>query len=160
MDRSKEHNVKRTQLENSDQAGSQRQAYGRRQRETHSPFKKYIPLLFIAVIGILIARQEIPAFRDWWQMTFSPDSWSAQNTCRQAVIDNSGRGKYLRVLEPGEVHDTSDGPYVEGLVVMELGANGFEQRVEYTCYLDKQGSIFKLNRKPGGNRKESVEAGN
>ena len=40
-----------------------------------------------------------------------------------------------------------DGPYVENLLVVELGASGAEERVEYTCYLDQQGKLFKLNRK-------------
>ena len=159
MDRRKDHSARRTQLEDTDQAGNQRQAYGRRPRSRHSPLKKLIPFLFIAVIGLLIARQEIPAVHDWWQMTFSPDSWNAQNTCRQAIVETSGSGNYLRVLEPGKVHDTVDGPYVDDLLVSELGANGFEVRVEYTCYLDKQGRIYKLSRKSNQKQAESVKDG-
>ena len=92
-------------------------------------------------------------------MTFSPDSWSAQNTCRQAVIDDAGNGKYLRVLRPGEVHETMDGPYVENLLVVELGANGVEEKVEYTCYLDKQGKLFRLNRNASGKPKSAGRDG-
>jgi hypothetical protein len=155
MDRRKDQTAKRAQVLDPDQAGGQRSVYGRQQRERHSPFRKIIPFLFIAIIGILIAREEIPAVHDWWQKTFSPDSWRAQNTCRQAVIDDAGHGKYLRVLKPGEVHNTIDGPYVENLLVVELGANGVEGKVEYTCYLDKQGMLFKLTRRSSGNRASS-----
>jgi hypothetical protein len=155
MDRRKDQTAKRAQLLDPDQAGSQRPGYARRQRERHSPFRKIIPFLFIAIIGVLIAREEIPAVHVWWQKTFSPDSWRAQDACRQAVIDDSGNGKYLRVLKPGKVHTTMDGPYVEKLLVVELGANAVEERVEYTCYLDRQGKLFKLNRRPSENRRSS-----
>jgi hypothetical protein len=147
MDRRKKQTANRAQASDSDQAGGQRPVYGRQQRERRSPLRKIVPVLFIAAIALLIARQEIPAVHDWWEMTFSPDSWRAQNSCRQAVIDDSGKGRYLRVLEPGDVHNTMDGPYVDNLLVVELGANGVEERVAYTCYLDKQGRLFRLNRK-------------
>jgi len=160
MDRRKDQAAKRAQVLDPDQAGGQRSVYGRQQRERHSPFRKIIPFLFIAIIGILIAREEIPAVHDWWQKTFSPDSWRAKNTCRQAVIDDSGNGKYLRVLKPGQVHNTMDGPYVENLLVVELAANGGEEKVEYTCYLDKQGELFKLSRRSSGNLKGSDIGGN
>ena len=156
MDRRKDQTARRSQTLDPDQAGGHRSAYGRQHKEGRSPIKKIIPFLFIAIIGMLIARQEIPAVRDWWQMTFSPDSWSAQQTCRQAVIDDSGSGKYLRVLKPGEVHHTADGPYVDKLSIVELGAEGVEQRVEYSCYLDKQGQLFKLNRRASVDRPVSA----
>ena len=159
MDRRKDQTAKRAQALDPDQVGGQRSVYGRQQRDRHSPFRKIIPFLFIAIIGMLIAREEIPAVHDWWQKTFSPDSWMAQNTCRQAVIDASGNGKYLRVLKPGEVHSTIDGLYVENLLVVELGSTGGEEKVEYTCYLDKQGKLFKLNRRSSGNRGSSDIAG-
>jgi hypothetical protein len=159
MDRRKGQTAKRAQVLDPPQAGSQRSAYDRQQRERRSPFRKIIPVLFIAIVGVLIAREEIPAVHDWWQKTFSPDSWRAQNTCRQAVIDDSGNGKYLRVLNPGKVHTTIDGPYVEKLLVVELGANGVEDRVEYTCYLDRQGKLFKLNRSSSADRRSSEMVG-
>ncbi len=135
----------------SQQAGNHSPAYGRRRERQRSPMKKLIPFLFIAIVGMLIAREEVPAVGEWWERTFSPDSWRVKNACKQAVIDGSGDGKYLRVLETGQVHVTTDGPYVEKLVAVELGASGAEQTVEYTCYLDKAGKLFKLNRRSAGN---------
>jgi hypothetical protein len=44
-----------------------------------------------------------------------------------------------------------DGRYVEGLLVVELAANGAEERAEYNCYLDKAGKLFRLNRKSARN---------
>jgi len=147
--------AKRASTLEPDQTGNQSLGYSRQREQRRNPFRKLIPVLFIAVIGLLIAREEIPAVHDWWQKTFSPDSWRAQNTCRQAVIDDSGNGKYLRVLKPGQVHNTMDGPYVENLLVVELAENGGEEKVEYTCYLDKQGELFKLSRRSSGNLKGS-----
>lgn len=155
MDRRKDQAAQRAQELDPDRTGGQRSHYGRRQRARHRPLRKIVPFLFIAVIGALIAREEIPAVHDWWQKTFSPDSWRAQKSCRQALIDNSGNGKYQRLLEPGQVHTTQDGRYVENLLVVELGADGVEEKVEYTCYLDKQGRLFKLNRRPAGHRRHS-----
>jgi len=156
MSRRNGQTAKRTSTLDPDQTGDQSSGYARQREQRRSPFRKLIPVLFIAVIGLLIAREEIPAVHEWWQQTFSPDSWKAQNTCRQAVIDDSGNGKYLRVLEPGEVHETMDGPYVENLLVVELGANGVEEKIEYTCYLNKQGKLFKLSRSSSGNRGSSA----
>jgi len=146
MNRRNGQTAKHTGTRDSDRTGDQSYGSGRRREQRHSRFRKIIPLLFFAVIGFLIAREEVPAVHDWWQQTFSPDSWTAQNTCRQAVIDDSGNGKYQRMLKPGQVYETMDGPYVENLVVVELGANGVEEKIEYNCYLDKQGKLFKLSR--------------
>jgi len=159
MNRRDGQTAKRAGTQDPDQTGNRSFGYDRQREQRRNPFRKLIPFLFIAVIGLLIAREEIPAVHDWWQKTFSPDSWRAQNVCRQAVIDESGNGKYLRVLKPGEVHNTIDGPYVENLLVVELGANGVEEKVKYTCYLDKQGMLFKLNRRPSGNRTGSDTVG-
>ena len=156
MNRRNGQTAKRASTQDPGQTGNQSTGYARQREQRHSPFRKIIPFLFIAVIGVLIAREEIPAVHDWWQKTFFPDSWRAQNSCRLAVIDDSGNGKYLRVLEPGQVHNTLDGPYVENLLLVELGANGVEERVEYTCYLDRQGKLFKLNRRSTANR-QSVD---
>jgi hypothetical protein len=159
MNRRDGQTAKRAGTQDPDQTGNRSFGYDRQREQRRNPFRKLIPFLFIAVIGLLIAREEIPAVHDWWQKTFSPDSWRAQNACRQAVIDDSGNGKYLRVLKPGEVHNTIDGPYVENLLVVELGANGVEEKVKYTCYLDKQGMLFKLNRRSSGNRTGSDTGG-
>jgi hypothetical protein len=139
--------AKRTRTVDSDHSDKQSSRYDRHGERNRSPLKKFIPLLLIATVALLIAREEVPAVAEWWQKTFSPDSWTAQNICKQAVIDRSGRGRYVRVLKAGEVHDTLDGPYVDGLLVVELAADGSEQRAEYSCYLDEAGKLFKLHRK-------------
>jgi len=159
MSRRNGQTAKRTSTLHPDQTGDQSSGYGRQREQRRSPFRKLIPVLFFALIGLLIAREEVPVVHDWWQKTFSPDSWRARNTCRQAVIDDSGHGKYLRVLKPGQVHTTMDGPYVENLLVVELGANGVEEKIKYTCYLDKQGELFKLSRSSSGSRESSASDG-
>lgn len=155
MNRRNGQTAKRASTQPSDPGSDTSAGYGRQREQHRNPLRKLIPLLFIAIIGFLIAREEVPAVHDWWQKTFSPDSWTVLNTCRQALTDESGSGKYLRVVDPGEVHNTMDGPYVDKLLIVELGANGVEQKAEYTCYLDKQGKLFKLNRSPSGIRGDS-----
>ena len=70
--------AKRTSTLEPDQTGNQSLGYTRQREQRRNPFRKLIPVLFIAVIGLLIAREEIPAVHDWWQKTFSPDSWRVQ----------------------------------------------------------------------------------
>lgn len=120
-------------------------ARGRHQRQG-SHFRRLIPFLLIAAFGVLIAYKEIPAFADWWDRAFFPRIWQAKNTCQQAALKQSHNPDYARILKPGKVHRTANGAYVERLVLGEMGQDGAEQEVEYTCYLDSKGALVKLNR--------------
>jgi len=119
--------------------------HGPRQRRGNN-FRKLIPLLFITAFGVLIAYQEIPAFADWWERTFFFQTWQVKNTCQQAAIEESSNPDFARVLKPGKVHRTGNGAYIDRLVLGEMGKEGVEQKVEYTCYLDSAGVVVKLNR--------------
>jgi hypothetical protein len=68
-----------------------------------------------------------------------------ENRCDRMVMVWCGSTEIF--LRPGRVHETMDGPYVEGLLVVELAADGAEERAEYNCYLDKAGKLFRLNRR-------------
>jgi hypothetical protein len=50
----------------------------------------------------------------------------------------------VRVLKAGKVHHTKDGPYVDGLKIVVLGNAGGEEVLQYTCYLDNDGQLFRL----------------
>jgi hypothetical protein len=108
--------------------------------------KRLIPLIIVAAFAVIIARQEIPAVDDWWQKTFAPDEWQVKETCTQAVLAESKSRRYVRVLTKGEVHQTADGPYVEGLRIVVLGENGADEALYYTCYLTNDGQLFRLTR--------------
>jgi hypothetical protein len=118
----------------------------RSRKKRDRPLKRLIPFLILAGVGVLIARQEIPAVNDWWERTFSAEEWEIKDTCKQAVLEESSNRQYVRVLKGGEVHVTRDGPYIDGLKIVVLGEAGREEVMDYTCYLDNEGHLFKLTR--------------
>jgi len=110
------------------------------------PLRRLVPLLVFLVIGLLIAREEIPAVRDAWEHLVAPQSWQARQTCQQAAIADSEHREFSRVLKPGRVNRTVDGIYIDRLLIGTLGESGTETRIEYTCYLDADGRLAKLHR--------------
>lgn len=108
--------------------------------------RKLVPLLLLSVFAVIIAYEEVPAFTRWWEMVFFPTTWQAKNTCQQAALKRSNNPDYARILKPGKVHETKNGTYVDRLVLGEMGEDGIEQKVEYSCYLDSAGTLVKLNR--------------
>jgi hypothetical protein len=113
-----------------------------------NPARRLIPVLILAVFGVFIARQQIPAFADWWERTFMTAAWQTKSTCRQAALADLKDGRYARLLHGGDLHETPDGPYLTQMRFAVLGSNGQEQVVEYNCYLDSQGRLYRLNRRP------------
>lgn len=122
-------------------------AAGVRQRR-RKPVKRLLPLLIMAAIGVLIAREQVPAFADWWERTFTPAVWQARHTCREAAQADLKGGRYARLLRGGELQQTVDGPILTQMTYSVLDDGGEEQVVEYSCYLDSQGRLFRLNRSP------------
>jgi hypothetical protein len=118
-------------------------------RRRHNPAKRLIPVLIMLGIGVLFARQQVPAFADWWERTFTPAVWQAKHTCRQAALDALEDSRYARLLDAGELHETRDGPYVADMRFSVLDTGGETRVVGFTCYLDSQGRLFRLNRDPG-----------
>jgi hypothetical protein len=114
--------------------------------QRRNPVKRLIPFVIMAVFGVIIARQEIPAVDAWWQKTFAPDQWRITETCRQAVLEDAKERRYVRALKIGKVHHTADGPYVDGLRIVVLGEGGADETIHYTCYLDNDGQLFRLTR--------------
>lgn len=102
----------------------------------------------MAAIGVLIAREQVPAFADWWERTFTPAVWQARHTCREAAQADLKGGRYARLLRGGELQQTVDGPILTQMTYSVLDDGGEEQVVEYSCYLDSQGRLFRLNRSP------------
>ena len=117
----------------------------RRKRSSRLP-GKLIPLLFLVVFGVIIAHNEIPAFADWWEKLLTPRDWEAKQQCQKAALSGASNPAFARIIKPGQVHTTSEGVYVDRLVVGEMGAGGAEQAVEYSCYLDSAGKLVQLNR--------------
>ncbi len=107
---------------------------------------RVLALLMVLGFGLVVARQEIPAVADWWARTFTPAEWGVRQTCRQAVQEELGDHRYLRLLRDGGLHHTQDGPYVTQMRFSVLGEEGGETTVTYQCYLDNNGRVFRLKR--------------
>ncbi len=129
-----------------DQSASREPAYIREGRRRRKTFRRIVPWLIMLVFAFVIAREEIPLVNEWSERTFRPDAWAAKKTCQQAALNQAENRQYVRILKPGKLHATQGGQYIDRLVLGEMGANGAEERIEYSCYLDAQGKLHKLNR--------------
>lgn len=108
----------------------------------------FIPVLFFLVIGLLILSQEVPLVSNWIDQTFRPQTWEARKACERAALATVAQPQFARVLGKGEVHSTSDGFLVEGLVLGEMSENGAEVRTVHTCYVDANGNLVNSAREP------------
>ena len=150
-DRHKEQIRRRSVLSKDQVEPPSREAHaspGQRPRKNRS-FRRLIPILIFGAVALMIAKQEIPVIDQWWSKTFSPDEWHAGQTCQQAAVSNSRSPEFVRVLNPGKVHRTANGIYLEQLIIGEMGARGTEERISYSCYVDHTGALTKLNRLTG-----------
>lgn len=120
--------------------------FGRSSRKRSRPFRNFIPILAFAFIALMIAIQEIPAVGDAWERMVAPDEWIAKQTCKEAAIESVERKEFARILKSGKVNRTTDGLYIEKLLLGEMGRSGDEISIEYSCYLDSEGALVKLNR--------------
>ena len=66
-----------------------------------------------------------------------PQQWQAVQACQPA---------FARVVDPGRVHKTQDGLYIEAMEIGEMGEDGAEARFRYGCYVDSQGQFVKGRR--------------
>ena len=115
-------------------------------RKRDHSFRKIIPFLIFAFIVFMIAKEEIPVVSSAWERMVAPDEWLAKQTCQKAALDRTERKEFARILKSGKVNQTSEGMYIERLVIGEMGQSGDEVSVKYSCYLDSDGNLVKLNR--------------
>jgi hypothetical protein len=137
---------RRSVLEQDQAESPLRTAPYRRGKRSSSLPGKLIPLLFLLVFGVIIAHNEIPAFAQWWERLVAPQDWEAKQQCQVAALSGASNPAFARIIKPGQVHRTSEGVYVDKLVLGEMGEEGAEQAVEYSCYLDSAGNLVQLNR--------------
>jgi len=136
---------RRSSVLDAEQTGQTDAVHTRRLNRSRA-FRKLVPLLMFLVIALLIAKQEIPALDDAWERLVSPGNWQARQVCQQTAIAGSEDRDFVRILKPGRVHRTTDGVYIDRLVIGEPGQSGDETPVEYSCYVDGNGKLAKLNR--------------
>lgn len=116
------------------------------QRPSRGGFKRMLPLLIIGAIMIAIAAQEIPAVGAWMQRWLQPDEWQAGQTCQTAALALASRPDFARVIEPGKVHATQGGFYVEATIIGEMAETGGETRYTVACYTDSAGQLVRAAR--------------
>lgn len=107
---------------------------------------RLIPVLIVAFVLLVIAREEIPAVSAWWEKTFNSRDWAVMQACQQAALGSLPDRQFGRVVDAGKVHRTEEGFYVDKLVLGEMGPEGAEQKIDYSCYLDNGYQVVKVNR--------------
>ncbi|MFA7095001.1 MAG: hypothetical protein WC383_00775 [Gammaproteobacteria bacterium] len=107
---------------------------------------RFLPFLVIALIGLLILKEEVPAVNRWFQRVVAPDRYAAAEACRSAALDAATHPAYARVRDEGAVHETRNGFYVEGVEIGEMGADGAETTYRFNCYADPSGTLVKTHK--------------
>lgn len=110
---------------------------------------RLLPFLIIGAIMLMIAVQEIPAVGAWLQRWLQPDAWQASQTCQAAALALANRPEFARVIEPGKVHATQGGFYVEATSIGEMAASGGETRFTVACYTGSDGRLVRADRIEG-----------
>lgn len=120
----------------------------RYQRERQRRVQRLLPLLVFAAIGVLIAKQEIPAVDRWLGRLIDADGWAAVEACTAAAIATTSNPAFARLVERGRAEATSDGFYVSKVVVAELDSAGVQQRYRISCNVSSTGEVVAIG---GGN---------
>lgn len=102
--------------------------------------------MIFAAIVLFIASREIPAVRDAVQRLTAPERWQAGDACRRAALRLAHNPDFARVVEPGVVHATQNGFFVDQIVVGEMASTGGEARFTVTCYADPGGQVVRADR--------------
>jgi len=121
-----------------------------REREHRRRMQRIIPLLIFGAVGLLIAKEEIPAVDSWISRLLDADAWNAGEACRKAALADLGQTGYVRATEAGDVEKTHAGYYVGGIEFATLQSAGEEVLVRYSCNVSQAGEVVALNRKESG----------
>ena len=108
--------------------------------------QRLIPLLIFGAIGLLIAKEEIPAVDSWISRLLDADAWNAGEVCRKAALADMEQTGYVRPTEEGDVEKTDAGYYVGGIEYATLKSSGEEVRIRYSCNVSRAGEVVALNR--------------
>jgi len=119
----------------------------RREREHRRRMQRIIPLLIFGAVGLLIAKEEIPAVDSWISRLLDADAWNAGEVCRKAALVDMGQTGYVRSTETGDVEKTQAGYYVGEIEFATLQPSGKELRIRYSCNVSQTGEVVALNRK-------------
>jgi len=128
---------------------NRRQPYTNTERnpeQRKSGFRKLIPFIIIGGMVLFIASKEIPGFRSAIEYYTNPERWQAGESCRNKAISLASSTDFVRLVDWGEIHETSNGYFIENIVVGEMAEQGGEQRFNVDCYADSKGKLVRADR--------------
>lgn len=115
-------------------------------RRRKSVARNWVPVLMIVGIVAFVASREVPVVRDAVERLLAPEKWRAETACAQAALRLSTKPAFARIVQPGRVHATQDGFYVEAIRVGEMGARGGESLFGVACYTNATGQVVRADR--------------
>jgi hypothetical protein len=92
---------------------------------------------------LFIAAREVPQVADTFDRLVRPERWAAAQACRERAVELARQPDYARIIERGEVHPTTRGFYIDGIVVGQMGAAN-EERFAVECYADARGKVVRI----------------
>lgn len=119
----------------------------RAQAKRRSGFKKALPFVIIGGIALFIASNEIPGFRHAIEYYVAHDRWQAGESCVSKALQLGSSPDFVRIIEPGEVHRTEKGFFIENIIVGEMAERGGERQFTVDCYTDSGGNIVRADRR-------------
>ena len=129
-----------------------RELAGEQQPRRIKPSKKthrvIVPIFILSVFALVVAHDKIPAVEDWYQQTFNHKHWQVRNTCQHEALSAASQPAFARVVKPGEVKETQKGYYIDRVVLGEMGKDGREKLVNYSCYAGLDGKVVKIGQQP------------
>jgi len=118
----------------------------REARKKRKRLNKLVPLLIFAAFAFYILQEQFPQLHGLSEKVFAPHKSRIRESCQDRALAAANNADFARLLEPGTLHETQNGYYVEDVVVAEMGESGQEQRFHFNCYVDSNGNIVKTHR--------------
>jgi len=117
----------------------------RREREHRQRLQRLVPIIIFGVIGLFIAKQEIPAVDRWISRLIDADAWDAIEACTEQARATVAEPGFARLLKRGEAERTGEGFYVSGVVFSELRSSGAERSYRFSCNVDRSGRVVTVS---------------
>lgn len=103
----------------------EREPLARREaREGRKRLNKLVPRLILVVFVFLILQQQFPQLHGPTEKMLAPEKSGARETCQKSALAAANNLDFARLLDPGTVHETQNGFYVENIVIGEMGESG------------------------------------
>lgn len=117
----------------------------RREREHSRRMRKLVPLLIFGLVGVFIARQEIPAFSGWVDRLLDAEAWTAGEACRRAALAATGNPGFARLTDNGKTEETDAGYYVGDVEYEVLQTGGEQREYRFSCNVTRGGEVVSIN---------------